>query len=62
MDMKIKFAELIIAIILSVAAWTIISTMSVPLNSTETTLVVGVILIVVYTIGFLIRRSRRKKP
>ncbi len=60
--MKIKSAELIIAIILSVVAWTVISMTSIPLDSTESILLVGAILVLVYTIGFVIRNySRRNK-
>lgn len=58
--MKIKSAELIIAIILSVVAWTVISMTSIPLDSTESILVVGAILVLVYTIGFVIRNYRRR--
>lgn len=59
--MKKHKIEIIIVIIFSLLIWVYFKLKSIPLERHETIFVVGVILLIVFTISFIIKKIRRKK-
>jgi hypothetical protein len=57
---KIKI-EIIIVIILSLLIWIYFNNTTTALNGKETSVVVGFVLLLVFSISFIIKKFRRKK-